>query len=1068
MTRDRDLLLQRLGIDLLGPQAPGEILTDRPSDIYLTGILWPWDSRMGQEEAERLGLGGDDDMNGSGGEEDEVPLAGQPRPCTAGLSFALACEDGPPGIFITFRCGTYEPTEAPVEASGARGPVAVRWRRRTHELSLGPVSCAESSTTLNLDQASRPLEVRGLPDDGAVPRGLEIHLRTAPVGESRLVTVTAINHARVDPEGGRQASEEATWFQVELVVSPAPGSRLIARPSRRAIVDEDDCSAALLYRNAREFAVGHTCSARWEAQEDSPDVAPEVSTTWIPTAIVPAVSPLGHELFAGLDTDTSRPLSAVWLSSADKPALGEALIRIPKAYERWIDLQRKSVARLTGQLGITATRHLVACTGVLERMRKGVEFLTSNRNAATAFQLANRAMQLQHEWDPEKARTGPLTWRPFQLGFVLLAIQSMALREHEDRSIMDLLWFPTGGGKTEAYLALTAFLMFYRRLECSRPDDGGGVAAIMRYTLRLLTTQQFSRAAAMVLASEALRRGRISGVAVNRALGSEPFSIGLWVGGEATPNNFTAASEALIDPNLPSPRQLLLCPACRSTLDWTANRDAQAIEARCTRENCTLHHPTDPLPIWTVDQDIYARCPTLLIGTVDKFAQIVRKTEVNRLFAVHSGQPPDLVIQDELHLISGPLGTVVGMYEVIVDRLMTRDGVRPKVIGSTATIRRAEDQVSALFNRSTCQFPPPGLDAADSGFAVVDPDAPGRLYAGITTAGRSAKFALQAAAGSLLQSAAMAFPDFGRADPFWTLVTYFNSLRELGGALVLMQDDVADAIRLYGGRRSEPERDLQGIEELTSRRSQAEVRDMLQQLAIPAGNDGSLDVVLASNMLSVGVDVPRLGLMLVNGQPKGIAEYIQATSRVGRRHPGLVLAVLNHAKARDRSHFETFKTWHQTLYRDVEATSVTPFASRARDRALHATLVALVRHLIPRMLDSPDLRGATDDALSAIVDEIVRRARAVDPSETMVRAEIDARLDQWRLRAPATYWNDWQTRGSLLQSAERAATQRALGRSPGDAWPTLNNMRNVEPSSMFRLAEVLKDRNAKNGDKDAQ
>jgi hypothetical protein len=755
-------------------------------------------------------------------------------------------------------------------------------------------------------------------------------------------------------------------------------------------------------------------------------------------------------------TEGGDPILAVdWLASASDSDFERGLPRLVGAYRTWLDTQRAAVPTLAPELQQTAARNLADCDGVAARIEEGARFIARDPAAAKAFRLANRAMQIQHGWDPEKASRGPMEWRPFQLAFVLLSAASVARRDHPDRKVMDLLWFPTGGGKTEAYLALVAFLAFHRRLSERKADDGGGVAAVMRYTLRLLTTQQFSRAAAMILACEAIRRGKLEDVDAT-GLGDIPFSIGLWVGGDATPNKYAQAVEGLRDPNRPSPKQLLTCPACHRGLAWAKNQAAEEIHCRCANSGCVLHHPEAPLPVWTVDQDVYRKAPTLLIGTVDKFAQIVRKKEVNDLFAVTSGRPPDLVIQDELHLISGPLGTVVGLYETIVDRLFTRDGLPPKVVGSTATIRRASDQVGALFARETCQFPPPALDAADSGFAVVDDTAPGRLYVGLTTAGRSAKFSLQAAAGSLLQSGANVASNPSLQDPYWTLVAYFNSLRELGGALVLMQDDVADTIAQVADRRSEVPRSASEIEELTSRRSQAEVRDMLDLLARRVGEDGALDAVLASNMLSVGVDVPRLGLMLVNGQPKGIAEYIQATSRVGRRHPGLVVALFNHAKARDRSHFETFRTWHQTLYRDVEATSVTPFASRARDRALHATLVGLVRHLVPGMLESPDLAAADPMEIDRIVDGIVARAAAVDPTEPAVDAELRQRLDAWRARGPSSYWKDQQVKTSLLQSAERAATQRALGRLPGEAWPTPNSMRNVEPSTPFRMAEVIR------------
>jgi ATP-dependent helicase YprA (DUF1998 family) len=280
-----------------------------------------------------------------------------------------------------------------------------------------------------------------------------------------------------------------------------------------------------------------------------------------------------------------------------------------------------------------------------------------------------------------------------------------------------------------------------------------------------------------------------------------------------------------------------------------------------------------------------------------------------------------------------------------------------------------------------------------------------------------------------------------------------------------MQDDVGDSIKLFSGRHNESLRSAGNIEELTSRRTQEEVRDMLDKLATKATQDGCVDVVLATNMVSVGVDVPRLGLMLVNGQPKTRSEYIQATSRVGRdKAPGLVVTLLNNAKPRDRSHYETFPIWHQSLYRDVEATSVTPFASRARDRAMHAALTAMIRHGIDAMLDSPQMSEEKLNAAATVVNEIVARASSVDPSETRIRRELEHRLNDWEARQPRNYWNDRQPKQSLLQSAERAAAQRTLGRGIGDAWPTMNNMRSVEPAVRFRLAERLRRLESETGD----
>ena len=272
-----------------------------------------------------------------------------------------------------------------------------------------------------------------------------------------------------------------------------------------------------------------------------------------------------------------------------------------------------------------------------------------------------------------------------------------------------------------------------------------------------------------------------------------------------------------------------------------------------------------------------------------------------------------------------------------------------------------------------------------------------------------------------------------------------------------MQDDVTSSIALYAKGRDEEKRSLSSVEELTSRRTQKEIREMLDRLDSKVGSPGAVDAILATNMVSVGVDISRLGLMLVNGQPKTIAEYIQSTSRVGRGEVGgLVISVLNNAKARDRSHFETFCSWHQTLYRDVEATSVTPFASRARDRTLHAVLVAAVRHLVPGMLDSPCMDDDAEDEARAIIDRIVDRAKRVDPEETSVQRELERRVDSWQARAPEVYWSDFKGSKSLLQNAERAAARRAASRVPGAAWPTLNSMRTVEAGTPFRMVSFLK------------
>jgi hypothetical protein len=1025
-TFPRDHVLSRLATDLVGPRQTDESVNARPSDIYTTGILWPQNSAQDPDDDDSLATEGEDphDEGTPADEAEAISAMSLRRPSAAGISFAVSCNCGPPVVSVSIEFGLYLPEVLP----GATSQKI--WRRRAIAIDIDHLELTTVMPKQSLNKFG-------------APAGVALHVRTLNIGDKWLTTLTLVNGST--PEQGRDESESATLFQTSLKVVPVHGTQLVPRPSRRPSVDSDGESAALLYRAAHEFAAGHTCAADWE--EDAEGTATSVSTTWLPSVIVPAVDAGGHQIFLDL-ANTSETFEVSWLATAAPDKLEAALIGISQSYRNWIQLQEEKLKGLSLSLKVAAESNIRRCYEVADRMEAGARKIATDPILTRAFHLANRAMIIQYSWDTEKSARGTLRWRPFQLGFLLLSAESAVYSDHPAREIMDLLWFPTGGGKTEAYLGLIALTAFYRRL--ARGDDGAGVAAVMRYTLRLLTTQQFIRASALIMACEKIRRE-------SSDLGHTPFSIGLWVGGDASPNLRKGSYASLKGESGASPKQLQACPACGERLKWTQTSSDAPVLVHCVNNSCQLQANGLPLPIWTVDEDIYEVRPTLLIGTVDKFAQIVRKAAINRLFGLDNGQVPNLIIQDELHLISGPLGTVTGLYEAAFDLLLSSQGAKPKVIGSTATIRRAADQVLALFDRNICQFPPPAIDHEDSGFAVTNRQAAGRRYVGIASAGRSAKYTLQAASASLLQSGKGAFDTPQKADSYWTLVAYFNSLRELGGSLVLMQDDVNDSLRTLSTLRGEKQRLCENIEELTSRRSQDEVRNMLELLAIPATKQGALDAVLATNMLSVGVDIPRLGLMLVYGQPKGIAEYIQATSRVGRGDvAGLVVSVLNSAKARDRSHFETFRTWHSTLYRDVEATSVTPFASRARDRALHAVLVAAVRHLVPGMLEQPVLDANAETAARALISQITARAARIDPDETAVEDELLERLDNWSARNASNYWHEFKPRDSLLQSAERAATEKALGRSPGEAWPTMNNMRSVETGTPFRLAERLR------------
>jgi hypothetical protein len=810
---------------------------------------------------------------------------------------------------------------------------------------------------------------------------------------------------------------------------------------------------------------------------------------------------------------------------------------LPAAYEGWIDSRENEVdddPRLDGHR-TAATIAIERCREAARRLREGIAVLERDERAATAFRFANEAMCLQriHSEYALRRRRGEdglledfdvpanRSWRPFQLAFVLIALPSVTDPSHADRSdptraIVDLLWFPTGGGKTEAYLGLAAYTMGLRRLQGSLGglDAARGVSVLMRYTLRLLTIQQFQRATTLICAMDLIRRRSIA--KGDAAWGAEPFRIGLWVGARAAPNTTEEARRVIKNAHKDTysatgggtPFQLPHCPWCGSKLELgrdvvfeeTVDRTISYCSDRLGR--CPFSRKQSPgegIPAVVVDQEIYRLLPALLIGTVDKFAQMPWNGAVQQLFGrvarfcprhgflhrddddtgkhqrrgIHPAttpqtvgrlRPPDLVVQDELHLISGPLGTMVGLYETAVDGLCEWDfegtTVRPKVIASTATIRRARDQVHGLYCRRVDVFPPRGLSAADSFFAVQrdTKDVPGRRYVGICAPGKSRPSVLIRVYVALLAAAQQLYEEYGAAaDPWMTLVGYFNSLRELGGMRRLVEDDVSTrAFRVDGDedlvRPGLVQRRLGEPQELTSRKSSADIPmilDWLEEGFDPAADDDRrrpIDVVLATNMLSVGVDVQRLGLMAVAGQPKNTAEYIQATSRVGRRHPGLVVTVLNWSRPRDLSHYERFEHYHATFYQHVEALSVTPFAARAIDRGLTALLVSLLR--LEQDPLTPNLGAAELDRDAGYVQPTVRAIsdRAWNVSnesvtKDLVEQTLEERLDQWA--------HEVGVAGRTLGYRSETGVVPLLSPAGGDDWQPftlLNSLRDVEPN----------------------
>lgn len=1018
--RARDELVDILRRDLVGPRSEEERLTDAPFSTYVTAVLYPVTAADIEPENEH------DEHDDAG----EVTYADPP--------VSLSNARYPSSMGLTFAVDTTAATSVDVRVTAARyefvaGGDEDVWVRKPLRFDLElPVEKPEPGKELELEP------------------GLHLYYRVRDADSDGAAAVTAVLINR--REAPRFEKDAHSYFQTALYVDR--DGEPVFTERRQDVVPVDDVdleSYRLIYRDVRSFAVGHGTSATWERAEGDRSRAIEVSTVAVPT----------HELRladSNPDIPTDR-LTMAGLATNSRAEVVADLRELGDRYESWIADRSGEVSGLDAGLHSIAVAHLQDCTTALTRMRSGIDRLADDDLVWRAFQLGNLAMLRQRArtvWIANgRPESGPQEddshrWRPFQMAFMLLNLDGIVDPKHDDRKLLDLLWFPTGGGKTEAYLGLIAITVLLRRLKGK--DLGRGVTVIMRYTLRLLTIQQFERAAALICSLDALRRERDD-------LGTTPISIGLWVGKDGTPATVSDARAALdkIRVNTPvekgNPVQVRSCPWCGQKLDhkayWIAKTNPRLVIS-CRNKECLF---SDALPIHLVDEDLYREQPTLVIATADKFATLPWVKGAHALFAVDDKfAPPELIVQDELHLISGPLGTLAGLYEAAIDLLCTVDGVGPKVIASTATIRRAGPQTMALFGRSMKQFPPPGLEADDSFFAVTAPreHKAARLYVGAIAPGKSQSTLMIRGYAALLQGAKdIEAPNESR-DAYWTLVGYFNSLRVLGGARIQVLDDVRERMGLIA-----KEGDVRPIGqqiELTSREPSSAIPGHLAALAVEYPEDNALDYVLATNMISVGVDIDRLGLMVVMGQPQATAEYIQATSRVGRQKPGLVLTLYNAGRSRDRSHYESFVTYHSALYRQVESTSVTPFSPRARDRALHAVLLTLARTAVRELRDNGSARDVARylDVLGTYVDAIASRAELVEPgSGEAVREQLKTVLDGWVARSSEApklvYANPRDAINSLLASADQAE---------GDGLPTPSSLRDVDRESNLYLVRI--------------
>lgn len=1195
----RENLTDILQRELLGPASgDDEVITVPPDSRYLIGRIAPVKLKESKEpptsEAdddadeespvaefgdehdalESTGVpavtgddsGPDSDEDVAGDRDDEPVKRGLMIPASMGLRFQV------PGdlkqVTVTTSWGTYNPERTGEVLPSGR---EVRAFRRTPHDHRTPIRLGELSAGETKDYV--------LEDDVV----LRVDVATDPNDTDRLLMEVALCNDQVTP---RKIPVNAWLFQTQIYVE-AEGAEAFL-PVRDALIDErfePDAELrrlALQYRDRLEFAIGRTCSADWTMAPQARR-ATQVRTTWLPIAETPQINPVETP-------GTVLDMTALARSSADEVERG--LRPIVDAYEDWLKNQETEAKSLPQHLREDAAELIVEARLVHAQLSDGLDCLTSNAEALQCFQFMNRVMADQRihtqiadlrsedqslSIDNARAQVlasdHPHHWRTFQIAFVLMQIRSLAepetARRSGDAANVELLFFPTGGGKTEAYLGLAAFTFAIRRQQGVVVSDDGdldgrsGIAVLMRYTLRLLTSQQFERAAALICAAEVAR------LEAPEVWGDEPFRIGLWVGTGVSPKRVAEADSELRNflvkkgsGHRLTMLQVTRCPWCGTEIlpgeaikvDTTEGR----VRIWCSDDefDCPFAEGGDAfdgLPMLTVDEEIYRLAPTFVIATVDKFARLAREGEAAALFGyvgercdrhgyVHPDyqkcdlkdgskhpkkdgfpaaakrpvarlRPPDLIIQDELHLITGALGTTVGLFETAIDLLCTwarSDGsvIKPLVVASSATVRNAGEQVRGLYGRGVTMFPPQVLDVADTFFSKevpVSPEKPGRRYVGISTTGVRLTAAEIQIAQVLMAGAQELLDRSGdAADPYLTLVGYFNATRELAGMARYLQDDVQNALRKGIPGTNLPRRygtDFNGLntDELTSRVSSSEITQNLARMKVPfdpafdsaQGRDGRkaarsrgekpanravqpYDAILATSMLQVGVDVTRLGLMLMVGQPKSTAEYIQASSRVGRdaNRPGLVITLGNWARPRDLAHYEQFRHYHQTFYAQVEPLSVTPFSVTSMERGLDGVLVSVARVLRARSgkggLSTEKGAGRVSDERALIedlIDRLVARIRDAsdEPSTEHARQRLISRLGQWEKRrtsllgrANLSYEKPYDTKDGAFQPLIRSAeTVRSRDAGLHDApFIVANSMREVQPEINLLVSPI--------------
>ena len=892
-----------------------------------------------------------------------------------------------------------------------------------------------------------------------------------PFKNGYIVTVTLANQqsvSNIEKADGLMA--EKTLFDVSIRCTALKGHVESYPQKDFSLLSEEEKELELRYKNVKSYAIGHAVGVDWSLVHG----CRVIESNFMPKVEVPSVT-------ANTSGSKTKHLNFKYLSSCHKnQSVFDDLSSFAHEYRVWINGQHTLMNSMVTHEQVVAKNIVNRADIAHTRIIEGIEFLKNNKHAQVAFSFMNAAMLKQMTAGQKTSDFDKFNWRPFQLAFVLMTMKSSMDDCDLNRDLVDLIWFPTGGGKTEAYLGVMAMVFIYRRLVYPHSQDS--TVAIMRYTLTLLTGQQFTRAAKVVCALELLRRKS------EKLLGKTPFTLGLWVGSKSTPNTYYQAQQELINHNFEK-LGMTFCPWCK--MKFTQHNyvaQDRRFDFKCDNNGCEFGSSANPvLPCLTVDESLYDRPPTLLLATVDKFAMLAWDERAEVFFGGKGKRPPELIIQDELHLISGALGSIVGLYEVGIEAALIKRGIYPKYIASTATIRNASEQVKLLYGKSSAVFPPAGLEHDDSYFAKTVPisEKPGRLYVGYMAFSKAKRESLEPLSSLIAVAPEVHFggkPEY--KDAWWTQLVYHGSLKGVSTSDASFKGPITRSIQEklfnYTQELSTEEHEVRAkdlnrvlnVKSLTSLQGAEKNNQTFSELEESFENPNVVDVALATNMISVGLDVERLAVMIINGQPLTTSEYIQASSRVGRGYiPGVVFVNYYKSQTSSLSHYENFRSYHESFYRYVEPTSLTPFTYQALKKALHASLIialrmsgiGLVTNSSADIFDSSSsdvkqvikiLKGRIRNAIEGpFGSELQRQDQTIKLNTTLDM--LEALVDEWSHHA-----KDSKRKKRQLQfnSKDRAAdslmkTHDSIKKA---LWDTQTSMRSVEDSTLVNTLRGLK------------